>query len=156
MKNRISDNWKFTVLVLVFAAFSAGGAVEQKAGVTITLTGNDMMKYNKSSFTVRAGQKVKLVLKNVGKLPKIAMGHNVVILKSNVDPAKFAAEALKFPKQDYIPKTRKRNIVAHTKMIGGGETTSIVFTAPKKRGKYPYLCTFPGHFVLMKGVMVVK
>ena len=40
-------------------------------------------------------------------------------------------------------------------MIGGGESDTITFTAPKK-GSYTYICTFPGHYGLMKGVLIVS
>ena len=142
--------------ILLIAVWSAGTALAQKSDVTVSLTGDDAMKFSRTSFSVKPGQKVRLALKHVGKLPKVAMGHNVVILNAGVDSTKFAAEALKYPKQDYIPTSKKKDILAHTKMIGGGDTTSIIFTAPKKAGKYTFLCTFPGHSVLMKGVMTVK
>lgn len=148
---------RFTLgLLPILIAGFAGLTAAQAADVTVSISGDDMMKFNKSSFTVKAGQKVQLVLTHSGKLPKLAMGHNVVILQSGVDVTAFAADALQHVKNDYIPKGRKRDIVAHTKMIGGGETTSITFTAPTTPGKYPYICTFPGHAVLMKGVMIVE
>jgi azurin len=30
------------------------------------------------------------------------------------------------------------------------------FTAPIAKGDYPYVCTFPGHHILMRGVMKVR
>ena len=46
-------------------------------------------------------------------------------------------------------------MVAHTKLLGGGESDEITFTAPAA-GEYPFICTFPGHFAIMQGVMTVK
>ena len=59
---------------------------------------------------------------------------------------------------DYIPadEESKKMIVAHTKILGGGESQTITFTAPAEAGDYPYVCTFPGHFALMQGVLKVK
>ena len=54
---------------------------EPKVDQTVSITGNDTMQYDVKVFEVKAGSKVKLVLKNIGKVPKIAMGHNIVILK---------------------------------------------------------------------------
>lgn len=124
----------------------------------ITLEGNDQMQFNIKSFTVKPGETVNLTLKHVGKLPKAAMGHNVVILKMGTDAQTWG---LSVPSKggnagnDYIP-TDKSAIVAHTKMVGGGETVKITFKAPDKAGSYPFCCTFPGHVAMMRGVMEVK
>ena len=57
-------------------------------------------------------------------------------------------------KKHYIPKDKR--ILHHTRLIKTGETQTLRFTAPKKPGKYPYVCTFPGHWTIMKGTFVVK
>ena len=59
---------------------------------------------------------------------------------------------------EYIPQDEesKKLIVAHTKLIGGTESDTLTFTAPAEAGAYPYICTFPGHFALMQGVLTVK
>ena len=128
---------------------------EEKADITVVIEGNDTMKFDKEAFTVEAGKKVKLVFKNVGNLPKLAMGHNVVILKKGINVVEFATAALAASATEYIPEAKKDDIFAHTKMLGPKEETSIIFTAPEP-GKYDYICTFPGHFAVMKGVMTVK
>ena len=46
-------------------------------------------------------------------------------------------------------------MIAHTDMVGGGESSTITFTAPAA-GEYPYICSFPGHFGLMTGKLIVK
>lgn len=121
--------------------------------IAIVIEGNDAMQYNKKEIVVNAGQKVKLTLKHVGKMPKAAMGHNFVLLKKGTDLAKFANEALKAKDNDYI--ANQGDIIAYTKLIGGGEETTISFDAPEK-GEYDFLCTFPGHYALMKGKFIVK
>ena len=121
----------------------------------VLINGNDQMKYDVEKFEVKAGQKVKLTLKNVGMLPKAAMGHNFVLLKAGTDVTAFAMEAMKFPKKEYLPDSMKGAIIVHTKQLGPDESHTIEFTAPAP-GKYDYICTFPGHYALMKGVMTVK
>ena len=124
----------------------------------VVIEGNDAMQFNMKEFSVKAGESVKLTLKHVGKLPGNAMGHNVVILKMGVDAMQWG---LKVPanggnqENGYIP-TDKSAIIASTDLIGGGETTSVTFTAPTEKGQYPFLCTFPGHVALMRGVMIVE
>ena len=123
--------------------------------VLIQISGNDLMRYSKNKFTVGAGQKVKLEFKNIGKLPKAAMGHNIVILKKGIDVLDFCNEALKFPNEDYFPKTKKNEVIANTKLLGPGESDIVYFVAPSK-GDYDFVCSFPGHFAMMKGKMTVE
>ena len=113
------------------------------------------MMYSKNSFEVKSGQKVKLTFKNIGKLPKVAMGHNIVILENSVDLVKFCNEAVKFPTNEYFPKGLEKDVIGRTKLLGPGEEDTIYFMAPEP-GTYEYVCTFPGHFALMKGKMIVK
>ncbi|HUF61659.1 MAG TPA: plastocyanin/azurin family copper-binding protein [Verrucomicrobiales bacterium] len=130
---------------------------EEEVDITIEITGNDLMQYNKKAFTVNTGQKVKLVLKNIGQLPKLAMGHNVVILQQGAKAEDVAVEAIKYPLKDYIPQDEAtmKKILAYTKMLGPGETDAVIFTAPKP-GNYIYFCSFPAHFATMRGTMTVK
>ena len=128
-----------------------------KADVKVTITGNDQMKYDKAEIEVKAGQTVALTFKNIGALPKAAMGHNVVILKPGSDIPKFAIGGVANAAGDYLPLDPAliAQIVAKTKILGPKEEETIVFKAPAA-GDYPFLCTFPGHFGVMKGVLKVK
>lgn len=121
----------------------------------ITLEGNDMMQFDKDLFRVKAGEPITLTFKNVGELPKASMGHNVVVLKPGTDAAAFGGEAIKAVDNEYIPITFASAIVAHTKLLGPGETDVIEFTIDQP-GVYPYLCSFPGHYGIMKGQIVVE
>ena len=120
----------------------------------IVLTGDDFMQFNKKEIKVKAGQKVKLTLRHIGKMNVKLMGHNVVILKKNVNLIGFATAAATSRDNDYIPKDTK-DVLIHTKMIGGGQTTSIEFDAPDP-GTYEFLCSFPGHYGMMKGKFIVE
>jgi azurin len=123
----------------------------------IELQGQDDMKYDKTLFKIKAGQEVKLTFKNAGKLPKEAMGHNVVILKEGTDVEAFALEALKEKANEYIPQSAemKNDIIVHTKLLGPGESDTVTFTIADK-GVYTFICTFPGHHGTMKGQIVVE
>lgn len=131
------------------------GLDEVEVSNEIVLEGNDMMQFDKDLFRVKAGEPVKLTFKNVGELPKESMGHNVVVLKPGTDAAAFGGEAIKAVDNEYIPITFASAIIAHTKLLGPGETDVIEFTfdAP---GVYPYLCSFPGHYGIMKGQIVAE
>lgn len=121
----------------------------------ITVTGNDMMKFNRSTITVDAGQKVELTLKHIGKMSVEVMGHNLVVLKKGTDVAVFATSAIAAKDNGYIPEGTT-DVLVHTKMIGGGESDTITFTAPTEKGEYDFICSFPGHFGMMKGKFIVE
>ncbi len=120
----------------------------------IMITANDLMQYSLKEIKVKAGQKVKLTLRHIGTLDKNVMGHNLVILKPGVDMAEFASLASPEKANDYIP-TDTQDIIVHTKLIGGGETTSIEFDAPPV-GTYTFMCSFPAHFAMMNGKFIVE
>ena len=160
------------ILASAFILFSCGGgdtakdtvvtpnatetpATEADPGaVTLTIAGDDHMKFDKDLFTVKEGQEITMILTHPGTMAKDAMGHNWVLLKKGVDMQEFAMDAITAKDNDYIPVGTNK-VIAHTKVIGGGEETQITFTAPKK-GTYEFLCTFPGHFASMHGKFVVE
>lgn len=154
---------KKSILVFASAAMflaACSSSTEQKSTepaepAVVTLNAGDDMKYDITEIKVKAGQTVKLTLHHTGKLPVSGMGHNFVLLASGVDLTEFAQAAIKAKDTEYIPADYTDDILAHTKLIGGGETTEIEFTAPEK-GTYDYLCTFPGHYAMMQGKFIVE
>lgn len=130
---------------------------EETVAREIAITCADNMQYDKNALELKAGETVKITLKNIGKAPKIAMGHNLVILKPGANLMAFATKAGTARENDYIPtdKETAAMMLVHTKLLGPDETDSIIFT-PKEAGKYEYVCSFPGHFALMRGVITVK
>ena len=129
-------------------------AVEMEVA-EIVIEGNDQMKYNLSEIKVKAGQTVKLTLKHVGTMAVEVMGHNWVLLKPGVTKEEFGMESMSAKESGYIPAKYEDMIIAHTEMIGGGEETSIEFTAPEA-GSYIFMCSFPGHFGAMHGTFIVE
>jgi len=119
-----------------------------------TVEGNDNMKFDTELIRVKAGEPLEITLKNVGSLPKESMGHNFVILKPGVDVATFGGEAAAAADNEYIPKSSLSSVVAHTKLLGPGEQDKISVTLEK--GVYEYICSFPGHFGMMKGKIVAE
>lgn len=121
----------------------------------VVISGDDMMKFDLSEIKVKAGQKIKLTLRHKGKMDVNVMGHNVVILKKGVDVAEFGAKAATARDTKYIPAGSENDIIAHTDLIGGGQTASVEFDAPEA-GTYDFICSFPGHYALMKGKFIVE
>jgi azurin len=118
---------------------------------TVELTANDQLKYDKIELHVKANEPVKLILKNAGTMPKESMAHNFVLLKDGTDLAGFAAQAVSAP--EHIPANDPA-IITHTKLLGPGESDTIEFTVPA--GSYTYICSFPGHYMTMTGVLIAE
>ena len=131
-------------------------APEATGPVTLEISAGDDMKYDKDVLEAKPGQKVTLILHHTGKMTKEQMGHNVVILKEGTDVNAFGQAAAADKDSDHIPASQLDNIIAHTSLVGGGETTQIEFTAPTTPGNYPFVCSFPGHFGSMKGTFIVE
>ena len=112
-----------------------------------------LMKFNKTTFTVKAGQTVILNLEN----PDF-MQHNLVIAKPGTMKKVGAAadQMVQDPngaEKNYVPAIPE--VLFATKLLNPEEKVTLKFIAPAKPGDYPYLCTFPGHWSIMNGVMKV-
>jgi azurin len=119
----------------------------------VEISGNDVMQYDKKELAVPAAcRDITITLHHVGKQPREAMGHDWVLVKT-ADLAAVAQAAIAAGlANNYLPPGDKR-VLAHTGVIGGGESTSVTFSASllTRGGDYSYLCTFPGHSALMHG-----
>ena len=112
------------------------------------------MKYNKPLITVYPGKKIKLILRNNDD-----MHHNLAITKRGKgNDLKVAQEAWKLGADGFakhwIPD--HPDLLFSTKMADPHSSSTLYFTAPKKTGKYPYVCTLPGHAQVMRGIMTVS
>lgn len=128
---------------------------EKKSTEAVRIQVGDSIKYSKDKIEVAAGSEVKLTIEHTGKLPASAMGHNFVLLKKGTDMNKFATAAMSATQTGYIPEGMKDQVIAHTQVVGGGESDTITFDAPEK-GEYIFLCSFPGHASQMNGKFIVK
>jgi azurin len=128
---------------------------------TIVLTVGDpvgvKMEYSRKVINAKPGERLKIEVMSMGKIPKIVMAHNFVLLKLGTDPQKFTDIAANAKDNDYIPKSEQSKILAIAGMVGPGERSQVTFTAPTVPGIYPYVCTFPAHFAAgMSGQLIVK
>ena len=121
---------------------------------TVEITANDEMKFSTTEIRVKAGEEVTLTLKNAGTMPKESMGHNFLLLGGGTDVEGFATKAMVAKETDYIPADMKSSILAHTKLLGPGESDTITFTVPA--GTYDFICSFPGHYAQMRGKLIAE
>lgn len=148
---------RLNALALAAAAL-LGAAPAFAADCSIDLVSDDLMKFDKTSVTVDAScPEVTINLTHSGQLPAAAMGHNVAIAATEVWQA-AAQDGIKGGLEgDYVMAGDER-IIAHTAIIGGGQTTSVSFpgSALTAGTAYTFFCSFPGHWTVMKGELVVR
>jgi len=127
------------------------------AARTVEITGGDDMKFSVTEIKAKPGETIKIQLKNVGTLPKMAMAHNVVVVKPTTKVAEFNSAGAAARETNFIAPATKSEVVAATELAGPGETVDVTFKVPAAAGSYPFLCSFPGHYTAgMKGTLVVQ
>ncbi len=124
----------------------------------LDIAGNDQMQYDKQTLAApESCKEITVTLHHSGKLPREAMGHNWVLVNA-ADLAAVAQAGMGAGlANDYVAAADKR-VLAHTKTIGGGDSTSVTFASAtlKPGGSYSFLCTFPGHNALMHGTFTLN
>jgi azurin len=110
------------------------------------------MKYDVTELEVKAGTKVKLTFNNLDD----DMTHNLVIVEpGTADEVGLAAFSLgvKASQMSYVPNNNK--VLFHTTLLQPESSQTIYFVAPSKAGEYSFVCTYPGHHTLMRGILKV-
>ena len=124
----------------------------------VTVDSTDQMSFDTKDITIDKSCKTFTVdLKHSGSLPKNVMGHNWVLSKeADMQPLATAGMAAGIDK-NYLPEGDAR-VIAHTKIIGAGETDSVTFDVSKLAAgeRYGFFCSFPGHISMMKGTVTLK
>jgi azurin len=123
---------------------------------SLSITGNDLIQFDKKELRVsKSCKEVTVTLKHVGQLAANVMGHNWV-LTATADYQAVAAAGQAAGPPSYTPAADAR-VLAATTVIGGGQETSVKFDLSKlTAGDYTYFCSFPGHFALMNGKLIVE
>jgi glucose/arabinose dehydrogenase/azurin len=130
------------------------GALDALAVRTVRITALvAQLKFDIEHFAVAPGEEVEIILVNPDHMP-----HNLIVTKpGKLEDVSLKAEAMAAQpdafQKHFIPDTP--DVLHATKLINHNEIARLRFTAPTTKGKYPYVCTFPGHWRTMNGVMDV-
>ena len=141
------------------AAASTAAATPAAAGgeCEAVIVSDDAMKFDPKEIQVKSSCKqYKITLKHEGKMPKSAMGHNVVVSKA-ADKDGILADGQAAGEANNYVKAGDERVIAHTKLLNGGEQDSVTFDVSKlaKGEAYEYYCSFPGHYATMNGKLTL-
>ncbi len=147
------------LIVASTLALGAAGAAHAADTCSANLEGNDAMRYNMANIDVpKSCATFTINLKHTGKMAKNVMGHNVVFAKT-ADMSGIDADGIKAGlAADYI-KAGDARVIAHSKVVGGGESTTLSVPVAKLTAAgapLSFFCSFPGHSALMKGTLTLK
>jgi len=145
---------KFVAVSLLTVASAQVMAADCK----VTVDSTDQMSFNTKAIEIdKSCKQFTVNLKHTGSLPKAVMGHNLVISKFD-DMSQIATDGMSVGiDKDYL-KDGDARVIAHTKIIGGGETDAVTFDVSKldPAQAYGFFCSFPGHIGMMKGTVTLK
>ena len=150
-----SEGFAMKKTLMTLALLAAGGMATpaMAADCALTVESNDQMQFNVKAIEVpKACKSYTVTLKHVGKMPKASMGHNIVVTAA-ADATAAAADGMKAGAANAYVKPADARVLAHSAVIGGGESTEMVIDVSKlQAGKdYSFFCSFPGHSFIMKG-----
>ena len=122
------------------------------------IEGNDMLQFNLKEMVVSSScSDITVTLKHTGAMPANVMGHNWVLTNTaDFMPVAKAGGGAGLG-NNYVPVNDAR-VIAASAVIGGGAETSVTFSGAllSAGGDYTFFCSFPGHYMIMKGSFVVR
>jgi azurin len=112
------------------------------------------MKFDRTTITARAGQRVEITFNNTDD-----MQHNVVIFRrgtlADYEKELFGSmNDANAQARGFVPDSP--NVLFASPLLNARESTIVAFDAPTEPGEYPFVCSFPGHWLTMRGVLTVE
>ncbi len=153
-KKTIAAHPMLTDLALGEISFVNPWRTEIADAQPVTIETGPNLTYKTREFTVQAGQPVAFTLSNPDVVP-----HNWVLVQPDAlqKVGQLGNQLIASPEayaRQYVPDTPE--VIAHTDIVSPGQKQTVYFHAPSTPGNYPFLCTFPGHWMVMNGVMIVE
>jgi glucose/arabinose dehydrogenase/azurin len=141
-----------TPALLAFAAAWEKANADLGSALRIQAVPNQM-KFAPVELRAKAGAKLRIVFEN----PDL-MAHNFLLCApDSAEEIGALADAMALQPdglaKQYIPASPK--VLHATPLVQPTQKAELTFTAPAEPGRYPYLCTFPGHWRVMRGVLVL-
>lgn len=138
---------KKIMVLMVCALVSAPCAWAGKISLAVD---GEKLAFNKKEFSVKAGEDVEIEFKN----PSKSMQHNLVIAKPGTIEKVVMDSMSAGAENGWVSKGPE--VLFKTAMVDPTKSVTLKFKAPAEKGDYPFVCTFPGHGSVMRGIMKVK
>ncbi len=132
-------------------------AATDDSDCAIVLSADDAMRFSSTEILAKKSCPIiSLTLHHTGRLPRASMGHNWVLTKEADFRGVVSDGVMAGPANSYILEGDSR-VVAVTKLIGGGESTTVSFPTEKMETseRYIFFCSYPGHWGIMKGTFLL-
>lgn len=145
--------YQLSMLALLATICTSASAAECQT----TVEANDAMQFSVKSMEVpKSCKKFDVTLKHTGKMPKNMMGHNFVV-SLEADKAGISTDGMTAGAAANYIKPNDKRVIAATKVIGGGESTTVSIPVGNLAAgsDYVFFCSFPGHAAVMKGSLKV-
>ena len=146
-------------LIALLPAAEAAAAAKALGNLDVKVftikTVREQLRYDTTRLVVEAGKPFEVIFENADAMP-----HNLVFVQPGTLQAVAIAVQTQAPdKLDsqgraYVPENDPR-VIAATRLVEAGQSETLNITAPANEGVYQYVCTFPGHWAIMKGELVV-
>ncbi len=150
--NRLRVSLRPLLAALLFTTLAAQPATAAANAPTVIRIGTlPGLRFDTAAFSVRPGSEVEIVYTNNDE-----MLHNIVVVKPGTRDAVVKAAIVLgagAAERNFVPDSP--DVLWSSKVVSQGQSFSLKFTAPTATGDYPYVCTFPGHGLLMFGTMLV-
>jgi len=146
---------KSSILLAVLAAGLLAAPSAFARSCAFTVNSNDQMRFDTAAMKVAADcSEVVLTLRHTGTFSAKAMGHNWVLTRSS-DMQAVAMDGMRARFEDDFVQPNDKRVIAHTRVIGGGQVATVRFPTQRLQKGVPYsfFCSFPGHFGLMRGTL---
>lgn len=157
MQTLITPSKQFRhAFILLLLSLTSTLVMAQDCGTTIE--SDDALRYAPNKIEIPLACKTFTVtLKHTGRLPKLAMGHNWVMAKLSDLDGVARTGMLAGAESAYVDPKDTR-VLAHTGVVGSGQTTSVTFDTAKlvPGERYGFVCTFAGHSPVMRGEIFLK
>ena len=140
-------------LIATAALLLGIGPLAHSQTCAVAIESNDLMQFNLREMSIaRDCTEIAVTLKHAGKLEAKVMGHDWVLAKSSDVSGILSAAMAAGAAHGYLPEGDKR-IIAATRIVGGGESSTVTFSAGALREgeSYTFFCTTPGHATVMRG-----
>lgn len=144
--------------VLITLALALSGSLAAAQNCATTIESDDALRFTPEKIEIPLACKTFTVtLKHTGRLPKLAMGHNWVLAKLSDLDGVARTGILAGAENSYVDPKDTR-VLAHTGVVGGGESTAVTFDMEKlvPGERYGFVCTFAGHSPVMRGIITLK